>query len=93
MVELFEVKKPLKLEDVYVGILVDRLGVKPVRHRGFRLIHFGSCKHYPDTVVYHKASTQCMEELFNESIKEYEKQERTEIRTVKTGKEISVRKY
>ncbi|KAL9970184.1 hypothetical protein ACROYT_G022517 [Oculina patagonica] len=91
LVDLFDVKKPLKLEDVYIGTLVDKLGVKPVRHRGFRLLQFGSssCKHYSDTVVYHKASIQCTEELFNEAMKERAEEELTKSGTVNTGENIS----
>ncbi|XP_078374402.1 beta-1,3-galactosyltransferase 5-like [Oculina patagonica] len=91
LVDLFDVKKPLKLEDVYIGTLVDKLGVKPVRHRGFRLLQFGSssCKHYSDTVVYHKASIQCTEELFTEAMKERAEEELTKSGTVNTGENIS----
>ena len=42
MVQMFDAKKPLKLEDVYIGTLVERLGVKDVRHhQGFRPWHYG----------------------------------------------------
>lgn len=70
LVDLFDVKKPLKLEDVYIATLVGKLGVKAVRHHGFHSLEFGPCKHYLDTVVYHRASIQCMEELFNKAMQE-----------------------
>lgn len=88
LIDVFDVKKPLKLEDVYIGTLLDKLAVKPVRHWGFRLLQFGSCKHYSDTVAYHKASVQCMEELFNEAMEERIEQGHAKSRAVKVGKDI-----
>lgn len=71
LVELFDVKNPLKLEDVYIGMLMQTLDVKALRQKGFRLLQLsGSCKHYSDTVAYHRASTQCMVEQFNDAMKE-----------------------
>ena len=70
MVQLFD-PKPLKLEDVYTGTLVEKLGVTDVRHhQGFRPLQFGSCKYFSDTIAYHRASIGCMEELFNLALKE-----------------------
>ena len=87
LVEIFDVKKPLKLEDVYIGTLIERLGVKAVRHRGFHSLQFGQCKHYADTVVYHKASIHCVEELFNEAMIERVEHKFEELRSLKTGKD------
>ena len=84
LVDVFDVKKPLKLEDVYIATLVEELGVKAVRHHGFHSLQFGPCQHYKDTVVYHRASIQCMEELFNKAMKERVEQEIMKLRTVKT---------
>ena len=71
MVQIFDAKKPLKLEDVYIGTLVERLGVKDVRHhQGFRPWHYGPCKYFSNTIAYHEASIDCMEEQFNFAIKE-----------------------
>ena len=71
VVQMFDAKKPLTLEDVYIGTLVERLGVKDVRHhQGFRPLQFGPCKYYSDTFAYHKASIHCMEELFNLAMEE-----------------------
>ena len=71
MVELFDAKKPLKLEDVYIGTLAERLGVTDVRHhQGFRPLQFGPCKYFSDTIAYHRASVRCIEELFNLAMKE-----------------------
>ena len=71
MVQLFDAKKPLKLEDVYIGTLVEKLGVTNVRHHnGFRGWEYGPCKYFSDTIAYHQASISCMEQLFNLAMKE-----------------------
>ena len=85
MVQLFDAKKPLKLEDVYTGTLVEKLGVTDVRHhQGFRPLQFGPCKYFSDTIAYHKASIRCIEELFNLAIKERLEGELNKSRSMKT---------
>ncbi|XP_078371287.1 beta-1,3-galactosyltransferase 1-like [Oculina patagonica] len=91
LVEIFDVKKPLKLEDVYIGTLIERLGVKPIRHRGFYSLQFGSCKNYTDTVVYHKASIHCIEELFNVAMKERVEHEFDKLRNMTTEQPLVLR--
>ena len=70
LVEMFDVsKKHFKLEDVYIGLLVEQMGdVKAVSHSSFR--YSGQCKLYPDTFSQHRASVQCMEELHNLAMKD-----------------------
>lgn len=84
LVEIFDIKKPLNLEDVYIGTLMEKVGVKAVRHRGFHSLQFGTCIYYPDTVVYHVASINCMEELFNIAMKERMEHEFEKLKGVKT---------
>lgn len=86
LVDLFDVKNPLKLEDVYIATLLAKLGVKAVRHHGFHSVEFDPCKHYSDTVVYHRASIQCMEELFSKSMQERVEHKLTKLKRVKTEK-------
>ena len=70
LVELFEVIKFFKLEDVYIGMLVEKIGgVKTVEHPGFRTMEY-SCHHYPGAIAHHRASRKCIEKLFNETMKE-----------------------
>ncbi|XP_068696723.1 beta-1,3-galactosyltransferase 5-like isoform X2 [Montipora foliosa] len=48
LVDLFNVKVPLPLEDVYIGTLVDKIGgVEAVTHREFRTLQRGPCRYYP----------------------------------------------
>jgi len=71
MVEIFDPKNPLRLEDVYTGILVARLGGTVARHhQGMRPWHYGPCQYFSDTIAYHQASVNCMAELFNQAMKE-----------------------
>ena len=71
MVEIFDPKNPLRLEDVYTGILAERVGGIVARHhQGFRPWLYGPCKYFSDTIAYHQASINCMVELFNQAMKE-----------------------
>ena len=88
LVEMFDVgKKPFKMEDVYVGLLVEKMGDVKVRpHPSFR--YSGECKLSPDTFTQHRASVQCMGELFNIAIKEKVEHELAQVRSsrmTKTG--------
>ena len=85
MVQIFDPKKPLWLEDVYIGTLAARLGVSDVRHhQGFRPLQFGPCKYFSDTIAYHHASINSMAELFNHSMKERLEDQFTESKSMKT---------
>ena len=93
MVELFDVKKSLRLEDVYIGTLADRLGVTNVRHHnGFRAWVYGPCKYFSDTIAYHQASISCIEQLFNLAMKERLEGELKKSRSMKTeeNKQLSM---
>ena len=88
LVEMFDVnKKPLRLEDVYIGMLVEKMGdVNAVKHPWFRG-YSGQCNLAPDTISQHRVSVQCMEELFNLAMKERVEYELARIKSVKTGSE------
>ena len=69
VVEIFDTRNPLKLEDVYMGLLMKRLGVNPRRHRGFKTHIFnGQCSYYPNLLALHEASVICMTKLFNKAL-------------------------
>lgn len=72
LVELFDTYIPFRLEDVYIGILIHEIGgVEALGHSGFRTQQFSEpCKHFPNMFAYHEASVKCLEELFEEGIKE-----------------------
>ena len=67
LVPLFDVIKPYRLDDVYVGMLANRSGVTPVGHKGF-IIPFSydvdDCNYVPNTLVLHRAIGQCLFKLF-----------------------------
>ena len=82
LVEMFDVsKKHFKLEDVYIGLLVEKMvDVKAVGHSSFR--YSGECKLYPNTFSQHRASVQCMERLHNLAMKDRIDSVRSYINTV-----------
>ena len=82
LVEMFDVKKPFKNEDVYIGMLVEKIGgVRVMVHRGFR---YGQCKHIPGTFSLHRAPTiECVEELFQEAMSERKEYELAQLRSAR----------
>ena len=86
LVEMFDVsKKHFKLEDVYIGLLVEKMGdVKARPHPSFR--YSGECKLSPDTFTQHRASVQCMGELFNIAMKERVEHELAQLRSSRMTK-------
>ena len=81
LVEMFDVsKKNFKMEDVYIGLLVERMGgVKARQHPFFRFPE--ECKLSPDTFSHHSASVECMGELFNMAMKERVEHELAQLRS------------
>ena len=77
-----DVKKPFKNEDVYIGMLVEKIGgVRVMVHRGFR---YGQCKHIPGTISLHRAPTiECIEELFQEAMTERKEYELAQLRSAR----------
>lgn len=69
-VDIFDPKKPLKLEDVYMGMLAERVGATPRRHRGFRTNKYGHCSQNLKSIVIHEASPDCIIRLFNKALEE-----------------------
>ena len=82
LVEMLDVKKPFKNEDVYIGMLVEKIGgVRVMVHRGFR---YGTCKHIPGTFSLHRAPTmECVEQLFQEALTERKEYELAQLRTAR----------
>lgn len=74
-VDIFDPKKPLKLEDVYMGMLAERVGVSPRRHHGFRTNQKEHCSQNFELIVIHEASSDCIIKLFNKALEERFRQE------------------
>ena len=92
MVQMFDAKKPLKNEDVYIGTLVERLEGTDVRHhQGFRPWYPGPCEYFSDTIAYHRASINCTKEQFNLAMKERLESEFKKSRSMKKQLPISVK--
>ena len=67
LVPVFDVIKPFRLDDVYIGMLANRSGVTPVSHNGF-IIPFSydvdDCDYVAHTLLLHRAIGQCLLKLF-----------------------------
>ena len=66
-VNIFDPKKPLKLEDVYIGMLAERVGVTPRGHSGFMTNKFRQCSQNSNLIVIHEVSPYCIIKLFNKA--------------------------
>ena len=64
----FDVLKPLKIDDAYIGLLADRAGVKAVKNPDFRMFEY-KCKYKATTLVQHPARGDCAIKLYNNMIK------------------------
>ena len=68
LVPLFDVIKPFRMDDVYVGMLAKELGVRAVDHKGFVMPvsedDYDKCNFVPNTLVQHRAIGQCLIRLF-----------------------------
>ena len=66
LVPLFDVVNPFRIDDIYVGMLVNKVGITPVDHRRFIFpdIYIDNCSFVPHTIVQHRAVGQCLIRLF-----------------------------
>ena len=68
VVPLFDVIKPYRMDDVYIGMLAEKLGVTAVNHKGFvisgRRRDNEKCKFVANTFVQHQAIGECLIRLF-----------------------------
>ena len=65
IVPLFDVIKPYRMDDVYVGMLAHAMGVKAVGHRGFLIPfeNYEDCNFVPNVLLQHRATGQCLIKL------------------------------
>ena len=65
---LFDVIKPYRLDDVFVGMLAEKLGVRAVDHTGFVMpvnqADYDKCNFVPNTLIQHRAIGDCLIRLF-----------------------------
>ena len=62
LVPLFDVIKPYRMDDVYVGMLANESGVIAVDHSGFFMPvdDFNDCNFLPNVIVQHRATGHCL---------------------------------
>ena len=63
----FDVLKPLKIDDAYIGILANRAGVKVTHNKEFRMYE-DKCEYRETTLVQHPARGDCAIKLYNKMI-------------------------
>ena len=67
-IQMFDVVKPLKIDDAYIGILVADLGVKPISTHSFLMYHNKSnCVYDANLFLIRPVSHECMVKLFDEN--------------------------
>ena len=85
LAELLDTKNVFKMEDVYVGLLLENIGgVKATHHSEFLTRRHNSCSHFPNMFAYHNSDhrLKCLEELFEQETKkmfEYELNELSKV--------------
>ncbi|KAJ7394137.1 hypothetical protein OS493_003815 [Desmophyllum pertusum] len=60
----FDVLKPLKIDDAYIGLLADRAGVKVTHNEDFRMYE-NKCEFKETTLVQHPATGDCAIKLYH----------------------------
>ena len=72
-VPLFDVIKPYRMDDVYVGMLANESGVIAVDHTGFYMPidDYDDCIFVPNTLAQHRATGQCLLKLFRMHSKDF----------------------
>lgn len=63
----FDVLKPLKIDDAYIGLLADRAGVKVTHNAEFRMYE-DNCEYKATTLVQHPARGDCAIKLYDKMI-------------------------
>ncbi|XP_078357198.1 beta-1,3-galactosyltransferase 5-like [Oculina patagonica] len=63
----FDVLKPLKIDDAYIGILADRAGVNVTHNKEFRMYE-NNCEYKETTLVQHPARGDCAIKLYHRMV-------------------------
>lgn len=73
LIPLFDMKKPFKIDDTYVGLVVSKLGISPVHHSWFIFPYddYDICYFTPYTLVQHRVLGQCLLKLYQMHSKEF----------------------
>ena len=66
LVPLFDVVNRFRIDDVYVGILVNKAGFATVNHNWFivPVSHYDDCYFLPNTFIQHRAIGECLIKLY-----------------------------
>ncbi|XP_078355395.1 beta-1,3-galactosyltransferase 5-like [Oculina patagonica] len=67
LLSYFDVLKPLKIDDAYIGILANRAGVNVTHNEDFRMFE-NNCEYKETTLVQHPARGDCAIKLYHNMI-------------------------
>ena len=67
--QMFDVVKPLKIDDAYIGMLAADNGVDPISSSTFIMYHDNSCKDTDHILLIRPVNHECMVKLFDDTQK------------------------
>ena len=78
-IQMFDVVKPLKIDDAYIGMLAADIGVQPISSSTFMMYNDNSCKDNPDILLIRPVNHDCMVKLFDDTQKKLLSQRKEDI--------------
>lgn len=79
-IQMFDVVKPLKIDDAYIGMLAADIGVQPISSSTFMMYNDNSCKDNPDILLIRPVDHDCMVKLFDDTQKKLLSQRKEDIK-------------
>ena len=79
-IQMFDVVKPLKIDDAYIGMLAADIGVQPISSSTFMMYNDNSCKDNPDILLIRPVNHDCMVKLFDDTQKKLLSQRKEDIK-------------
>lgn len=67
--QMFDVVKPLKIDDAYIGILAAEIGVEPISSSTFIMYNDNTCKDNDNILLIRPVNHECMVKLFDDTQK------------------------
>lgn len=64
---MFDVIKPLKIDDAYIGMLAADIGVEPISSSTFMMYNDNSCKDNVNVLLVRPVNHDCMAKLFDDT--------------------------
>lgn len=65
--QMFDVVKPLKIDDAYIGMLAAEIGVEPISSATFMMYNDNTCKDDTNILLVRPVNHECMIKLFDDT--------------------------